>query len=360
MEFTKHREVDRGGDTNSRRFVMDKFSRDTELSNEFLKLVLKPIFPNAEFAFMRYFGLNSNQFSTSFVGQISSKELFNNSPYEYKGNGCFLHFTTFPILEMILKTGFIRMSEFNCLSDNNELHFASSSLFDSIYNNSDKLISDKRNLFCLSVCESKIDTITSKFMWNNYAAKGKGCSIEFKFSEVPSYNYLFGRVQYGKRKLAPIKKTISLANQFKTKNNYGIASLPSILMKVFAFHKEMKFKNENEVRLIFHHEDNSLNKELPQNTYLGFHKDNTLKRFIKLYLKGNHDYVKNEDPQMLCIFPQIEITKIILGPNVPLDDKIEIHEFLSETKEKQNRDFEIWEVTNDMNYREININYGNH
>lgn len=340
--------------------MKEKFKRDEQKSTEFEEQVIKPVFPNAYINSKRFNGGRPNEVSTSFQGQLSNKNLFAETPYEYKGDGLFLHFTSFSILSTILNSGFLRMSEFNCLNDKTELFFATSNVFNSPYNDLNKLEGDKSNLFCLSACQSSLETITDEFMWNEYAADGKGCAIEYKFSVNPAYKYLLGKVQYGECKLKPLKDVHDLASQLKAKNNYCIESLPTFLTKISAFHKEERFNRENEVRLLFQLESSFGKIELPPNHYVDFYKDNTLKNFIKLYLKGNHEYVKNDDEDMLGVFPQIEITKIVFGPQVSDSNSLEIHEHLSKIKMYQQRDFEIWEVTKEKEFRKINIEYKFH
>ena len=96
-----------------------------KLIDTYEREILQVFFPFAKFK-SREFATSNDLRATTFKAIISSEGLFENTKYKFNPDSHFIHFTSLPVLSQILKSGFLRMSDFNCLSDKSELHFASS------------------------------------------------------------------------------------------------------------------------------------------------------------------------------------------------------------------------------------------
>lgn len=314
---------------------------------------IKKIFPNATFSESSFLGSPNKQVN-SFQAYLSSENLFKDTPYENDGTSNFLHFTSLPALSQILNSGFIRMSDFECLSDKTEIDFAKNFYFSN--DDSFKQTANKSRMFCLSACEYSNDTILNNHMWQVYADKGKGCAIEYKFSSNDIFNMSFGKIQYGKKKITILKTLRTKLEQF-SKNNEGfsINNLSDFLTPIFAFHKDIKFKKENEIRLFYFQNGAMTNKKDHLNQYSDFYKSDQVRNFIKIYLKGKNPYQQENYPEnvdVLKLSPQIEISRIFLGPDIA--NIYKVIEKLKQLKKQLNLDFEVWRVSkNELN--ELNM-----
>lgn len=303
--------------------------------------VVKPIFQNATLK-QSGFIVSPDRPVKGFNAHFSSRNLFQGTIYQYDGDGLFLHFTSLPILSTILKAGFIRMSDFNCLTDRSEINFASQNFKKSTITEEIEIEKDK--MFCLSACESKQEVVLDTHMWEHYADKGHGCSIEFKFTSLHIANMSFGKMQYGKRKMKPLKGIEALMQNFVSSNDgFKVIDPIKFLTPIFAFHKDVKFQNENEVRL-FYYQDGSFGNEGPHlNEFRDFYKNDQVCNFIRIYLKGkntNGSYPGLPNETTLELSPQIEISRIILGPRV--DKLYDVISQILNLKNEVNQDFEIW------------------
>lgn len=283
--------------------------------NLYDKEVLKKVFPESYLSSSEVWS-SDKKVSDSFNGQISTVNLFNGTQYEYVGKNKFLHFTSIDSLFKILESGYIRMTDIYSLEDKSELHFASQVLGEN-YENEINL--EGENTYSFSACESNADNLISDYMWREYGDNFKGCTIEFSFSKTDFHKMNLGKIQYGDEKLEPIINLKKYSEEFW--NNYGIKvnKFPLFLLKILAFHKESRFSNENELRLLFHN-DNGQNH--PNVMYISCQKRG-IKSFIKLPLKGRNEILENPNFDMdtkLYHSPQVEINRIILGSNVVLEN----------------------------------------
>lgn len=231
------------------------------------------------------------------------------------------------------------MSDFNCLSDKSELHFASN-VFENCTD--EKVKEEKSKILSLSACLSTAEILNNEHMWNQYANKGMGCAIEYKFVTTNIHNMVFGKILYGKENLKNLKQLKKLNEQFKNEYDFEVTDLPMLLLKVSAFHKNIKYKNEQEVRLLFYNESNDSKDFVHRNHYKDFYSDQQVRNFIKLYIKGKNP--KNpmshvEYDKKLMHEPEIEISKVIIGPNNP--KPFEVAKLLHQFKNEQGYNFEI-------------------
>ena len=323
-----------------------KFERD----------VLQKTFPNARFSSSGMMG-SPDIAPSSFKAEISPDNLFKGTEYEYKGDGKFIHFTSILALKSILDTGWIRMSEFSNLVDKQELVYASSVFEnDKFYTQEfDKLEHLKRNVFCLSACESSQETQSDSFMWEIYGDKGAGVFIEFEYTNKQPYSHNLGNVLYGKENLKPLIQLKVLYDQFRIEtNNFTIQDIFNVILEIKAFHKSKKYQSEKEVRLLFKQNKNWYEGHDHTSIYEDFNAKQEVKYFSKLYLKGRNPIVTDENLQKyteeeICrYYPQIEIKRICLGYNISIENKVDIMKFISKLKATNNYDFELWHINNEL------------
>lgn len=326
----------------------DNCNSALDKADQYEKEVLKMVFPNARFSESSVFG-SANKEIKSFQGNISTDDLFKDTPYEFKGNHDLLHFTSLGSLIQILRNGYFRMSDFNCLDDDEELNY-SLKKSDHLKLTFEQIEKIKKNIFCFSSCESNVNTITNHFMWETYANKGNGCAIEYKLTKNDPYQFINGLVRYGDDQFEEINRALKLSEEFQIRNNGFIAQkLSQLLTKILIFHKSKSYDIENEVRLVYH-QDGSLGKSNDNpHVYKDIYKNQKVHRFLKLFLKGRHPHIPNdylEEDQIFDVFPQIEIKRIVLGTHVSSGNLLDIMSLLGEIKSEYNYEFEIWR----MNY----------
>lgn len=286
----------------------------------------------------------------SFEGKISTDMLFKDSPYEYGGDGNFIHFSSLQGLITILNSGYLRMSEFGNLLDKQELIYGAK-VFEGHPLFKLDISALKQNIFCLSACEANDLTKRNHFMWEVFASEGNGVIIEYKLTKKNPYSFILGKVQYGLSKLQPLELLRDLAIDFHKKKDFFPSNFMEVIMELQAFHKAKKYEIENEVRMFFR-EDKPLHEE---HSFLTIYKDinskNEIKYFNKLFLKGRHEFINDEaiskipEDKILDIAPQIEITNIILGFNLSIENKLDIMKHLLKLKEKHHYEFRISHIT---------------
>jgi hypothetical protein len=310
-----------------------------ELIDAYKKEVLHKFFPSAKFK--EAGSITSNNIPPrTFDAVISNEGLFENTDYKFNPNTQFIHFTSLPSLSQILQSGFLRMSDFNCLSDKSELLFGSNVFSDC---DNDKIKEAKANIFSLSACLSDRETLNNQHMWNKYACKGMGCAIEYKFISTNIHDMVFGKILYGKRDLKNLRKLKKLNEKFKKDYYFEIADLPMLLLKASAFHKQCKFKSEKEVRLLFYNETTGPNYFIHRNHYKDFNSDQKVRNFIKLYIKGKNPNLPASHPKYendLIYEPEIEISRVIIGPNCC--DILNTAEHIKQKQTTLNINFDIW------------------
>lgn len=309
-----------------------------ELIAAYKKEVLHKYFPFAKFKETVTISSN-NILPRTFDAVVSNEGLFENTDYKFNPNTYFIHFTSLPVLSQILKSGFLRMSDFNCLSDKSELHFASS-----IFSKGDhqRMEEAKSNIFCLSACLSGPDTLNNQHMWEKYASKGMGCAIVYKFTTPKIHNMIFGKVLYGQRNLNNLRKLKKLNDTFKNEHDFEVTDLPVLLLKVSAFHKKISFKKENEVRLLFLNDGFFSKEYVHKNHYSDLYSDNQVRNFIRLPLAGKNKFASPDTINLekeLGFSPQIEISRVIIGPNNPTPFEVARH--LIQLREECKMQFEI-------------------
>ena len=325
--------------------------------NEFVNDVLIPIFPNLKLS-NSFMVSSPDENATSFNGQLIPYKTFEKTDYEYKGDGKFIHFTSLYGLKAILDTGYVRMSDLGNLTDNSEFIYGASvfegnEIFD--YKEED-LAELKRNIFCLSACESNETTKRDSFMWEAYGDKGKGVIIEFEINKMKPHFFSLGKMQYGEESKKPLKKIKELAeNYIEKKNKIFPNNFLDFLAELQSFHKSKRFENEQEVRLLLK-EDKYHKKD---SIYSDINSKQEVRKYNKLFLKGRHPFLNckydlsNDPSAVFNEFPQIEIKNIILGFEISVENKVDITELLIEIKGEYDYEYEVFQLDIEKNIRKM-------
>ncbi|RAR74171.1 DUF2971 domain-containing protein [Flavobacterium aciduliphilum] len=330
----------------------------SQMADKFLDVVFKPFFPKARYK--SKFMMSGESPPTSFKGEISNENLFDETKYKLEPKKELLHFTTLQGLNSILETGYFRLSSIENLSDNLELILGLNRMKEELnIEISDDTISNlKQNIFCLSSCLNTPETITDTYMWENYSNRGSGAVLVFEVENV-NLNLLFGKVLYGNENLTifdDLKNSI-----IKHKNNFGgfmPNNLYEMMSKIFCFHKANKFHRENEVRLLIKENKNNIYDD-HNNLFIDkiINSQNEVRYIYKLVLQEriedwynkNYSHRENitlEDAQQKL--PKIKIKKIVLGYNIK--NTYEIRQFLIEKRKKLSMNFDIEIINSDLQF----------
>lgn len=318
----------------------------------FLENVIKKVFPHALFDDISMTG-SPDVAPNSFNGFLKTENLFKDTLYEYKGNGKFIHFTSLLALNSILDKGWLRMSEFRNLIDENELLYASKVFSDNplFTPQIETLNNIKENIFCLSACEATDETKTDSYLWEVYGDKGKGVFIEYEFSNPKPSDHIFGKVLYGDFEMAQLRNLKSLFEEFRiTNDDFCPGNFMEIILEAQAFHKSDKYSSEKEVRMLLRVDKEQYDEHDNITIYQDINSKQEIRYFSKLFLKGRHQYLTTKnierfgEEDIIEIAPQIEIKKIVLGFNISIENKVEIMHFLQKIKTLHNYEFEIWHL----------------
>lgn len=261
-----------------------------------------------------------------FDGEISTYNLFEQTPYEYKGHNRFIHFTSSEKLKAILKSGYLRMASLDSLEDDKEVHFAAKVIDP---NCNYEIGAASENLFSLSACESSQSNITNENMWMEYGDKHAGCILEYSFSKMELFRMNFGVIRYGEENLSDLKKLVLSSNSFHNEFGFSVSKLPVFLKTILSFHKKQSFDFEREIRLLFEPDIILPNERFEHIScdIKGFRRVYKLlfKEFNKLPEHPNFDLETK-----LHHYPQIELKRVILGQKTSKNELKEINKLIQE------------------------------
>jgi hypothetical protein len=321
--------------------LIEKFDND----------VFKIIFPNSNFL--------PSYFAGTIGGKFSYENLFLDTEYEVKKTQELLHFTTLQSLTSILNNGYLRLSEFKHFEDKNELHYASKIFEKTEFSNRNRIEKKKNNFFALSTCSMKEETITNSFMWEKYGNKAKGVVIQFKLEFKKEYKFLFGKIQYGENGLKNILQLKNLQEKFKEENDgFEFDHFNERIIEFLAFHKEEKYKSEEEIRLFIKQEKREYSEHNHEAIYEDITYNNEVRYFFKPFLTERKEILEAEindkkvSNEYFDFYPTIKIEKIILGNGLSLVQKVEIFRLLSNIKKKYNYDYSLSQLTNENKVQE--------
>ena len=174
----------------------------------------------------------------------------------------FLHFTSLSSLLAILHSQAIRLQSLNKMNDPNEINFAA----DLFQLKTDFVENHKKSVLSLSLCEYQSNdpeialNINNLDLWRFYGLDGNGIAIKLKIINDPLLwdSYHMASIQYGKDSLIFWSNIKAKLNGFKSK----YPELYIHFIKLFCFHKNIHYKNEQEVRLIFAADYNNITDDL--------------------------------------------------------------------------------------------------
>lgn len=254
-----------------------------------------------------------------FDGEISTYNIFDHTPYEYKGQNRFIHFTSIEKLKAILTSGYLRMASLDSLQDTEEVHFAGKVIDPNCFYDLDVA---SENLFSLSACESTTANILNKKMWMEYGDQYRGCILQYSFSKMELFRSNFGVIRYGEKHLSDLKKLVIMSHSFYQEYGFSVSQLPVFLRTILAFHKNQSYDFEREIRLLLEPEF------LPDSCFEpDFCQKKGIKKYYKLPFSERNELpvnTKYDQDTILHHFPQIELKKIILGPQSSVKDKEEV------------------------------------
>jgi hypothetical protein len=293
--------------------------------NFYFREVLNKFFPKAQLKSSTIWesGVIKPDF---FDGEISTYNLFEQTPYEYKGHNRFIHFTSSEKLKAILKSGYLRMASLDSLEDDEEVHFAAKVIDP---NCTYELGVASENLFSLSACESSHSNITNENMWMEYGDKHAGCILEYSFSKMELFRMNFGVIKYGKDEISDLKQLAIVSKRFYDEFGYTITKLPVFLKNILAFHKKQFYDFEREIRLLFEP------LHIRNDDFFGYEfcDKKGIKTYYKLPFKERNELPENTSFDLetkLHHYPQIELKRVILGAKTSKTELKEIKKLIQE------------------------------
>lgn len=263
---------------------------------------------------------------------------YSQSPYYYKDELRFIHWTKIENLVSIINTGEIRLYNLINSEDEDEFNYAADTLrLEPAYK-----AWVKDNYFTFSFC--KIDNLNDPFLWRKHGSNYSGIAFEFSIqNKIDDWNnYFISNVYYSlPKEFSDFDKDFQEIN---TRYNNTL-SLVFDIWKFAGFHKKSTFKDENEVRIgtcfPFKYADdkfkiarkefritgnrNRIVTYIPLKLWINFEDKNYPKEFY------SKDDIKkyNED---LSTKPQIKIENIFFGENcgLSIDEFYKFREALTE------------------------------
>jgi hypothetical protein len=284
-----------------------------------------------------------------FTFDFDPSKLLEGSPYEYKGNNDFLHFTTIQNAFRILKDGHIRMSEFRNFTDQKELAFAAQAFTNSPHweYEQPKLDAIKNQIFALSACEYNENTLVNPYLWEAYSHKGTGACLRFKLTTPASTQLNVGKVHYGINGLSPV---IALRSAISKMMENGIPvpkNLYELFAEIFAFHKVRKFEVENEIRFFRRFKEDEIKDH--STVFRDVNSTGKMRYFNKLYILPRREIIHSGVGFDIAneYLPAIELVEICLGSNAPMDDYFEYLEVLKHHRDNNKYNFKVSSVSDE-------------
>ena len=278
---------------------MDREERKYEqLQLKFQTEVLDPIIKTNHLN-AKYFGDPDTRDYTS-LSLCSCNKHYKESDYYIQSKDTFIHFSSIKKALSILDQDEIRLYNLSHQNDNEEYKFAAKILG----GNSRAYDNTRRGMYSLSMCNQ--ETENDLTLWRLYGENTKGIAFVFRIANNPIYwmDYHISQIQYGEiEKLLMYKKK---KEEFEKKNNFEFILG---LHRFLGFHKSEQYRVEQEVRLIYIHEE----KQSPFSFLPKLVDTSKLPEYIPIRL--NNHYNPNLANECDLRKPVIEIKQIILGPN---------------------------------------------
>jgi len=166
---------------------------------------------------------------------------YKSSEYYFEGEMKFVHWTSVQNLLSIINTCQIRLYNLHNSADPEEFTYAASQL-----KLSEIQIDHSKN-FLYTFSFSEIKEKDNTYHWENYGNNYIGVSIEFEIVNNPDEwdNFMLAPVNYElPQKISNLVEGLSVL-----KEKYQVLEFDVDLGRLIAFHKNPKFKVENEIRL---------------------------------------------------------------------------------------------------------------
>jgi hypothetical protein len=214
---------------------MDQFEL-LEMAHSKFREVVQRYFPTLEFPTSGYAGPRFH------ISSASGFKYFKDTPYYYKGELKFVHWTSIEKLMSIINNGEIRLYNLPNSEDKEEFNYAARIL----ELNDTELDLIKSNYFTFSFC--KREDVHNGYLWNRYGNRHKGVAMLFSISDDLDMwdNFLISPIYY--RLPTNFKEFQAEVNAIKNLFTPPLA-FDNDIWKFAGFHKINKFRNEREVRI---------------------------------------------------------------------------------------------------------------
>jgi hypothetical protein len=251
------------------------------------KEVIKKNFPDLHFPHTGYSG---GQFHAELA---TENKMFFNTPYFYKEELSFVHWTTIDKLLSILNNREFRLYNLHNSKDETEFNFAAKEL------GIQKEEADfyKKYYYTFSFC--KKENLYNKYLWEEYGKKFSGVAIEFSIINDPLNwdKYMISNVHYN----VPDSFKAFQEDIFELKQ-HGINFQRFNIGKLIGFHKQNDFYNENEIRIATYFPYNGLEEYLKfAKSEFRIDKTNNRNRVtnyisLPLWVDNNSQFIKSDNP----------------------------------------------------------------
>lgn len=279
----------------------------SELQLKFQKEVLDSIIKTNHLN-AKFFGNPDNRDYTS-LSLCSCNKHYIESDYYIGNEDTFIHFSSNKKAASILNIGEIRLYNLSHQNDNEEYRFAAEILGE----NPRACENIRRGMYSLSLCNTQIENDLT--LWRLYGENTKGTAFVFRIVNNPIYwmHYHLSEIQYGEiEKLKTYKQT---KTNFEKQNNF---EFHLGLHRFLGFHKSEQYKVEQEVRLVYIHNE----KPNPFSFLPKLVDTSKLPEYISIRI--NNYNKPNSSNKSDLRKPVIEIKEIILGPNFDNQNLLEM------------------------------------
>jgi hypothetical protein len=305
----------------------------TALDDEKIKLfmdrvVKEHLLPNAKYGSASALGsAGVEKFNYANIDLSDSFKVYRKSKYYYEGNYRFIHYTSIQKLLSIVRDKKLRMYDLRGMDDKDEFGFA----FKSVLRDSEHIIETiKPKVFCLSMCEYEVEEKKKSLnLWRQFGADGYGAGIVIEFNKKDrreGFRYMLSKVHYGERYLDKLKTTKAAYEAFKKEYTFKVQNVDEFFYKLFCFHKQDIYREEQEVRFLYNEGFSYYDKE-----------SELLDMSGKLKLTSYHELAVEDDrweidkgddrklhERMKRIFPYVTIKAIVLGYRLSDNQKRQI------------------------------------
>lgn len=315
----------------------EKKRHRSALDDEKIKLfmntvVKKHLLPNARYGSASALGpAGAEKFNYANIDLSDSFNIYRKSKYYYEGNYRFIHYTSITKLLSIIREKKLRMYDLRGMDDKDEFGFA----YGSVLRDSESFIENiKPKVFCFSMCEYEVEEKKKSLnLWRQFGADGYGAGIVIEFNKKDRsewFRYMLSKVHYGERYLDKLKTTKAAYEAFRTEHTFSVQNVDEFFYKLFCFHKQDIYREEQEVRFLYNEGFSYHDKE---SELLDISSKMKLTSYHELAIEDDRwEIDKGEDrkyyERMRRIFPYITVKAVVLGYRLSNNQKWEIADAL--------------------------------